>query len=202
MLSSSSDEDSSSSDDESHADSCLQSMRALPYDSYCRRNLPHPWFVVCLSDKNLSSSLKYQQKLTPHIEATLNPVLCLRSCNREKNVKAGKGSTKKGSGSWELEIVLGPFATEQLARMCQDEWIKRSRKIESRVGHAFIMGQRYACDFIFCRDPRWAMDMFLKLRTQRRTFAQWAQPKRILSSHRRRRCCFRRSHASLDSTRA
>jgi hypothetical protein len=130
-----------------------------PLDEYCKKNVPHPWFVVCLSDKRLDSSEKKSQTLTPHIECTTNPWVCLLRSNRVKGVKAGSGSTKKGSGYWELELVICCFVDKREASVFADAWISQSRKIESRVGHGLVMAKKYN-KAVFCRDTEWSISLF------------------------------------------
>lgn len=134
-------------------------MNCKPLDYYCRNNIPHPWFVICLSDKRLDSGNKKSQSLTPHIEITTNPWICLARSNREKGVKAGSGSTKKGSGYWELEIVICCFSSKSIAKKFSMKWISESRKIESRVGHGIVLAKRYN-KAVYCRDPEWTIKMY------------------------------------------
>lgn len=135
-------------------------MNCKPLDSYCKNNIPHPWFVICLSDKRLDSNNKKSQSLTPHIEITTNPWICLARSNREKGVKAGSGSTKKGSGYWELEIVICCFSSKSTAKKFSNKWISESRKIESRVGHGIVLAKKYR-KCAFCRDPDWTVRMYM-----------------------------------------
>lgn len=134
-------------------------MNLKPLDEYCKKNIPHPWFVVCLSDKRFASRDKRKQSLTPHIESTSNPWVCLSRSNREKGVRAGSGSTKKGSGNWELELVVCCFSSKVLAAKFASQWISESRKIESRVGHGLVLAKKYN-KAIFCRDPDWSINLF------------------------------------------
>lgn len=134
-------------------------MNIKPLDEYCKRQIPHPWFVVCLSDKRLDSQAKNKQTLTPHIECTTNPWICLSRSNREKGVRAGSGSTKKGSGYWELELVVCCFKTKSEAYKFSVKWISESRKIESRVGHGLVLAKKYN-KAVFCRDSDWSVALF------------------------------------------
>lgn len=134
-------------------------MNLKPLDEYCRNKIPHPWFVVCLSDKRLDSHEKSKQTLTPHIECTTNPWVCLSRSNREKGVKAGSGSTKKGSGYWELEVVICCFQTKVDAVRFSNKWISESRKIESRVGHGLLLAKMYN-KAVFCRDTHWSLNLY------------------------------------------
>ena len=135
-------------------------MNQKPLDEYCKYNIAHPWFVVCLSDRRLCSQNKKNQSLTPHIESTTNPWVCLSRSNREKGVRAGSGATKKGSGYWEIELVVCCFANKKIASKFASKWIAESRKIESRVGHGLVLAKKYN-KAVFCRDPEWSRQLYI-----------------------------------------
>jgi hypothetical protein len=92
-----------------------------------------PWF--CYLMKQLGSKSKNEA----NIRIATNPFADLESHNRgDANDKA----TKTAKGSWQIEMIVGPFSAMEPAEEFRKEWMTSSRGLESRRTRAFELVER------------------------------------------------------------
>jgi hypothetical protein len=83
-----------------------------------------PWFCFMIVN------FRPEQKINTWIEESLNPFISLKLHNN-KGVILRK-CTKSAAGSWELEMIIGPFYDWESATEFVSAWKLQSRGITSR----------------------------------------------------------------------